>query len=66
MLYELDGREMDEVGLDPFLRLPTMCEVKLELETENKVGTGFKTCSALGIYEKSYDNFTTNIKNEVS
>jgi hypothetical protein len=66
VLYELDGREMDEVGLDPFLRLPTMCEVRLELETEKKVRTGFKTCSALGIYETSYDNLTINIKNEVS
>ena len=33
VLYELDGREMDELGFEPFLRLPTMCEARLEPET---------------------------------
>lgn len=32
VLYELDGSEMDELGFEPFLRLPTMCEARFEPE----------------------------------
>ena len=36
VLYALDGSEIDELGFEPFLRLPTMCEARLDPESEEK------------------------------
>ena len=38
MLYALDGSEIDELGFEPFLRLPTMWDARLDPESGEEGG----------------------------